>query len=355
MEKGRAVRSFPFDPKLDCREYTPAMSTATFTSFLRSICDPRVGYVGCSNVVLFSYADNYFLVLHGVAFALYMMYLAMRFAKHTIKAKKSVSDWFNDMDTTALLASTHNLVRLGYLTRTRLASGFDMTAMTDAELQGWVGGNIGVEFFTWTIDDVTALKYQGANLYEPFKFRGKTIDPSKALKLFRVFVLSCNVTLFTVWGTVGVNSDVATYYLLKRFCYFFVGFVSTFVSSSILFFFGNQVIKTLKEGMGLNSGTSSVNGKKTESSGTALGSAMTSASPTSPSAPLKPNQTRSSAVERPSQGGMSIASSISTVQKKRDEANAAAVFRVKALEVAILMIVFILSYPPTTRVCSSPK
>ncbi|KAJ3328077.1 hypothetical protein HDU91_004201, partial [Kappamyces sp. JEL0680] len=221
--------------------------------------DPRVGYVGCLNAAKFCLVDNFFLAFHSITWLLYASFLAFRFKKHAINEKKPVKGWFNDMDFTALLAIILCSIRIGALTRMRLASSFSLSQMSDADLEVWVAGNILIDMIHWVIGGlaVNAIvksvvqSAAGANLYRPFKVRGREIDPTRALLGLRIVILILNGTFFGMFANRGVHSDLATYYLWKRFAYFFVGFLSGMLSPSILFFFGVQVIRALKASNGM--------------------------------------------------------------------------------------------------------
>ncbi|KAJ3304100.1 hypothetical protein HDV03_003086 [Kappamyces sp. JEL0829] len=305
--------------------------------------DPRVGYVGCLNAAKFCLVDNFFLAFHSITWLLYTSFLAFRFKKHAINEKKPVKSWFNDMDFTALLAIILCSIRIGALTRMRLASSFSLSQMSDADLEVWVAGNILIDMIHWVIGGlaVNAIvksvvqSAAGANLYRPFKVWGREIDPTRALLGLRIVILILNGTFFGMFANRGVHSDLATYYLWKRFAYFFVGFLSGMLSPSILFFFGVQVIRALKASNGMLKPPSRRGhpwGFRTSKRNSSLAGARSNSEP-----PIE--KTADSPNDRVGLESEGVVSESSHKIPKNIE------FRIRSLEIAIFACVFLLCVP----------
>ncbi len=112
------------------------------------------------------------------------------------------------MDSLAVIASTFHVIRLIFLWQVRRPLGWEMATVNDSLISTWVKETIFVDMVMFTLGGLTCnalmqsvvKSASGAQIYQSFEFRGKMVDPTKALKLYRVFVLFGTVGFYSYWG-----------------------------------------------------------------------------------------------------------------------------------------------------------
>ncbi len=90
-----------------------------------------------------------------------------------------------------------------------------MTTVNDSLISTWVKETIFVDLVMFTLGALTCnalmqsvvKSASGAQIYQAFEFRGKMVDPTKALKLYRVFVLSGSISTYVYWGMSGPDNQ----------------------------------------------------------------------------------------------------------------------------------------------------
>ncbi|KAJ3369664.1 hypothetical protein HDU91_007034 [Kappamyces sp. JEL0680] len=210
------------------------------------MCDFHLNYAGCPNVADFEAADLAAICLHISSILAYGTYLAKRLRSVRARRAKIFDSW-NGMDTTATLASIYGFLRIALLSHMRSISALgDLAAVSDETIQTWVRTNIFIEMMVWifggqAISAVVASLVRtacGAGLFDPIVVRGNRINPENVLRLIRLAILATIAATFSCWGTLGIYQDEAAYKMWRRATYITLGLFSTFVSPSILMFFG---------------------------------------------------------------------------------------------------------------------
>ncbi|KAI8892143.1 hypothetical protein BC833DRAFT_612544 [Globomyces pollinis-pini] len=223
------------------------------------MCDFHLNYAGCRNMNQFAFADVILIALHAISIILYGFYLLRRY--FTDK-----NGGFKDMDLIAVLALLYASIRIIFLSHIRSIINFDLKNTTTEQLQLHVAGNIYIDLVVWIFAGLTTnalvkamiTACSGTNLYDPIKINGKKVDPTKALKIYRVVVLIINTVAFVLFAAKGVYGTKQEYVLLRRFPYIWVSILSFIISPFQLYFFGSKVLLALQS-TEKSSGSSSAN------------------------------------------------------------------------------------------------
>ncbi|KAI8911673.1 hypothetical protein EDD86DRAFT_202993, partial [Gorgonomyces haynaldii] len=115
-------------------------------SYLFDICDWHMNYAGCSNIPDLVQWDQSYVWLYVIEIALYFGFLAQRFYTESIVDGRTVKQFFNKMDTLALLMVGFSSLRIYFHIRMANFATLDLASMTDADLETFLRGNIIVEF-----------------------------------------------------------------------------------------------------------------------------------------------------------------------------------------------------------------
>ncbi|KAI8908300.1 hypothetical protein EDD86DRAFT_207269 [Gorgonomyces haynaldii] len=222
-------------------------------SFLFDICDYHLSYLGCSNATTFASTDTVLMILNILSGIGYFGFIAVRFVRGTILKEKRFKESKKDLDVVALLGGISVLLRSGVLANLRSVQSMNVQTMTDAEAQSHVRTTLIIEAVQIITGSLAMSAFintmvktaTGANLFDPIKIGQKIIDPGKALKLFRLFVLLATITFVCLLSIIGVNGSYEQYVVYRRLYYGLPAFISVFVSLPLLTVFGFKVIGVL--------------------------------------------------------------------------------------------------------------
>ncbi|KAJ3301319.1 Proteasome subunit alpha type-2 [Kappamyces sp. JEL0829] len=293
--------------------------------------------VGCPNATSMQTADIAAIVLHVTTIVLYGTYLGKRIYQNAVVKKTPVKDFWNDMDLTATIAWIYGIFRIAFLSHMRT----DIGVLDDSTIEYWVRTGIMLDWFSFILGGqaVSSLVASlvktatGAALFDPIKIGTTTVNPEKALKVLRLFILVTLTTLYSCWATLGVTLGASAYINWRRATYLVLGSFSTFISPMILVYFGGHVIRTLKDGgaPGVNSMDSKSNATKVEISKSAKNleaSPVVNQAGANPTGSLNPPSKSANTTPKPAK----------TAAQKNAE-------KVRALEIVIKMVTFALYFP----------
>ncbi|KAI8915534.1 hypothetical protein EDD86DRAFT_196277 [Gorgonomyces haynaldii] len=222
-------------------------------SFLFDLCDFHLSYLGCSNASSFAATDTVLFVLHILTTIAFFAFILIRYYKEGVRKGKKFKEVKNDLDVVAFLGGFSAIFRSAMLGNLRNVVNLDIPHMSDQDAQVYVRNTIMVEVVQIITGSLAMSAFintmvktaTGANLFDPIKIGQKTVDPGKALKLFRLFVLLCTITFVCLLGIVGVNGSLQEYLVYKRLYYGFPAVVSMVVSLPLLTVFGSKVMAVL--------------------------------------------------------------------------------------------------------------
>ncbi|KAJ3369663.1 hypothetical protein HDU91_007033 [Kappamyces sp. JEL0680] len=256
------------------------------------------------------------------------------------------------MDLTATIAWVYGIFRIAFLSHMRT----DIGVLDDSTIEYWVRTGIMLDWFSFILGGqaVSSLVASlvktatGAALFDPIKIGTTTVNPEKALKVLRLFILVTLTTLYSCWATLGVTLGASAYINWRRATYLVLGSFSTFISPMILVYFGGHVIRTLKEGVGLSNGSNKhkesgkgapgVNSMDSKSNATKVDISKSAknleASPVVNQAGANPT----GSLNPPSKSANTTPKPAKTAAQKNAE-------KVRALEIVIKMVTFALYFP----------
>ncbi|KAI8892866.1 hypothetical protein BC833DRAFT_610430 [Globomyces pollinis-pini] len=216
-------------------------------SFLFTICDFHLNYAGCKDIGSLLMVDLVFIGLHSFELVLCLTYL---FCTNVFANISKLGDF----DIGAISSTFFTISRICLLVNIRRIGNIHEVPWSNADLERYVISNIYLEMTVWIISGFTANQLAkamvfagtGANLFEKLRIFGKEVDPTVALKCFRLLVLVINVILFTLFAVSVVTGTREMFTIMRRGPYVWIGMLSGIISPSILYFFGRTVIKSLR-------------------------------------------------------------------------------------------------------------
>ncbi|KAI8892867.1 hypothetical protein BC833DRAFT_610432 [Globomyces pollinis-pini] len=216
-------------------------------SILFSICDVHLNYAGCSNISQLLTVDRVIIGLHCFQLALCFYYLTKT------KALFNLAN-LHDFDISIIFGSMYTIMRLTLLLHQQHFQTFSETVWTNEMIEQHLAAAIYIDLAIWIFAGVTTAQFAkslvfaatGASLYCKIKINGKEMDPTIALKCFRLFVFVFNIILFTLFATKGIHGNLQNFSMYHRVVYLWIGVLGILISPSIMYFFGSRVVSSLK-------------------------------------------------------------------------------------------------------------
>ncbi|KAI8903413.1 hypothetical protein EDD86DRAFT_99149 [Gorgonomyces haynaldii] len=199
--------------------------------------------------------DNVIYIFQIVSANGYFVFLLLRFVRECIFNRKAIAQVVNDLDIVAVLAGITVSFRAAMIGSLRSVSLLDRTTLSDVDVQVHVRTTILLEVVQIVFGALSLAAFintmvktaTGANLFQPIKIGQRIVDPGKALKLFRLFVLLMTLTTAFLFGFLGLNGSYEDFVFYRRLHYLFPATVSVVVSMPLLTVFGSKVIRALEQ------------------------------------------------------------------------------------------------------------
>ncbi|KAI8901737.1 hypothetical protein BC833DRAFT_576484, partial [Globomyces pollinis-pini] len=204
-------------------------------SFLSDICDYHLNYANCGDLNLWFITDMIVLGICVMLLLIYSYYLTRKLINSNLS--------FAGDDALVIVSCFYPILRIGQLFNLHRQVGQNFG------IRQQVSTTIGLEMMIWICVGVQgneSVKRMvkaavGSDLYQPITVNGRTINPAKALSLYRIFVLLTNITLYTLFMVKGVNETYQEYMLYRRLCFIWLSVLSLAVSPSVLLYFSSQI------------------------------------------------------------------------------------------------------------------
>ncbi|KAI8915916.1 hypothetical protein EDD86DRAFT_197184, partial [Gorgonomyces haynaldii] len=205
------------------------------------LCDFNLTYQGCTGKQKFVYFDLLTVICHTLLALAYIYLLVQRL--------KTRSRQLNSVEQVVILCIVANFIRAGYKLMT-LNSGNEFAS--EAAYLIFLQFTIVLSFLD-TLCAAIVLKSlmltvvqlgTATQHYSPVSFFGKKIDPSSALKILRLVIITYNIVVTILWLVVLVPGvTVAQFAFYRRMVFLASAVVSAFVSAPIHVFFGYRLLK----------------------------------------------------------------------------------------------------------------
>ncbi|KAJ3256064.1 Polypeptide release factor (eRF1) in translation termination [Boothiomyces macroporosus] len=228
---------------------------STNNQFLLSICDYRMTYFGCTDALKYklAIADIALMALNVVGFIVLGYCLIRRLVIAGGFSHKQIHKIWVSVDTLCLLCMVYQVLRFIFLYNVRGTALLDNTVTADV-IQKAITMGIFLEYFYYLCGVISAnlilvgliSAATGTNLYADFKIGERTVAPDRALKIIRLLIVILTLISSILWATLGLQQDLQTYTVMRRFSYGIAAFAVLFISFPTLTFFGGKVLKLYK-------------------------------------------------------------------------------------------------------------
>ncbi|KAJ3325441.1 Electron transfer flavoprotein alpha-subunit [Boothiomyces sp. JEL0866] len=224
--------------------------------YLLSICDYRMTYFGCTDSLKYklAIADIGLMSLSVIGFIILTFCLIRRLSIAGAFSGKQIQKVWMPLDTLCLLCMTYSVLRFIFLYNVRITALIDNNVTADS-IRQFITTGIFLEYFYYLCGVVSAnlilvgliTATTGANLYAEFKIGERTVAPDRALKMIRLLIVVLTLISSILWATLGLQKDLHTYTVLRRYSYGIAAFAVLFISFPALTFFGGKVLKLYKD------------------------------------------------------------------------------------------------------------
>ncbi|KAJ3322592.1 hypothetical protein HDV06_002969 [Boothiomyces sp. JEL0866] len=209
--------------------------------FLYELCDYNVAQIGCPNLSTFHNINLICTVLHVIPLVAYCIYPGKllinvlqgreqfsRIAQDKLAAASGISIiccllLMSKYTVITFLSPELDLPSIVYYVKVAISLDMIFNSLCGLALSNMVGHIVGT---------VT-----GTNLYDLYEINGKPYNPSKLLKILRLFIMICTTTAYALWASRGLESmENFIFYRFITFTYFscILFFVIPFVYWNLL-------------------------------------------------------------------------------------------------------------------------